>query len=78
MAGFKKRIKTNTLIGAAVRELRGAKGFTQETLAERADLSKNYVGSIERGEKEMSTGVLIRVADALGIPASGLLAKAGF
>lgn len=78
MPGPKKRTKTNTQIGVSVRVLRSDKGYTQETLAERADLSKNYVGSIERGEKEMSVGVVIRVAAALGLRASELLAKAGF
>ncbi len=61
-----------------VRARREELGITQEALAERADLSKNYVGSIERGEQDMRLGVLLRLAYALKWDASELLAKAGY
>jgi len=38
-------------IGENIRKYRKTKKMTQETLAERAGLSVNYIGSIERGEK---------------------------
>ncbi len=53
-------------------------GLTQEELAERADLSKNYVGSIERGEQEMRVGIVIRLAGGLGMRASVLLERSGY
>ena len=38
--------------GAAVRTLRQERGWTQDTLAERANMSENYVGDTERGERK--------------------------
>jgi len=60
-------------LGAAVRRLRKAKKLTQEKLAERADLSTNSVGSIERGENDVTISTLRRVAAALDCTASTLL-----
>jgi transcriptional regulator with XRE-family HTH domain len=41
------------LLGQRVRDLRVAKGLSQEKLAELAKLHRNYVGSIERGQKNV-------------------------
>jgi len=60
-------------LGAAVRRQRKAKKLTQEKLAERADLSTNYVGNIERGEYDVTVSTLRRVAAAMGCTASALL-----
>jgi transcriptional regulator with XRE-family HTH domain len=60
-------------LGAAVRKRRKAERLTQEMLAERAGLSTNYVGNIERGEYDVTVTVLQRVATALGCKASMLL-----
>ena len=40
--------------GDRVRELRKEAGFTQEELADAAELDRSYVGSIERGERNLS------------------------
>lgn len=37
-------------LGAALRELRTRRGYSQESLGFRAELHRNYVGGIERGE----------------------------
>lgn len=65
-------------VGETIRDLRKREGLSQEELAERANISKNYVGNLERGEHEPSTYVLCRVAIAVGMPGSELLRKAGF
>jgi XRE family transcriptional regulator, regulator of sulfur utilization len=62
--------------GAAVRTLRQERGWTQDTLAERANMSENYVGDTERGERNISIRVLWQLADGLGIAASELLRTA--
>jgi transcriptional regulator with XRE-family HTH domain len=54
-------------VGARIRALRQARGFSQETLAERADLHRNYVGSIERGERDVGLSSLARLTSALGL-----------
>ena len=37
--------------GAAVRHLREAQGWSQELLAEKADLNRSYLGEVERGKE---------------------------
>ena len=64
-------------LGASVRRRRMAVKLTQETLAERAGLSTNYVGNIERGEYDVTVAVIHRVASAMGSKASALLDAAG-
>ncbi|MBI5692015.1 MAG: helix-turn-helix domain-containing protein [Verrucomicrobia bacterium] len=65
-------------LGRTIRASRTDLGFSQERLAELADLSKNYVGNLERGEYEVSVVTLNRVAGALRLRASELLRSAGY
>ena len=62
--------------GAVVQRHRKAKGLSQEALAERADIHHTHVGLIERGERNASLNVAHRVARALGMPLSVLIAEA--
>lgn len=59
--------------GMTVRRLRVAAGLSQEKLAQRAKVSRNFEGSIERGESSLSLDVADRLARALGISLSELL-----
>jgi DNA-binding XRE family transcriptional regulator len=61
------------LIGAAIRDYRRQAGLTQERLAEKADLHPVYIGKVERGEQWISLHALLRVAEALGVPAGDIL-----
>ena len=54
-------------LGQTIRRLRRAAKLTQEELAERAGLSANYVGQIERGEKNPGALALFALARGLGV-----------
>ena len=56
--------KLQKAFGAAVRAEREANALTQEKLAENAELSLNYIGNLERGEKMASLETVVRVAEA--------------
>jgi transcriptional regulator with XRE-family HTH domain len=60
--------------GAAVRELRSARGWSQEDLAAAVKLHRTYVGSVERGERNVSLLNIVRLAEALGVSPSELMA----
>ena len=60
-------------IGKNIREYRLMKKLRQEDLAEKANLSINYVGAIERGEKTPSLESLISIINALGVSADMIL-----
>ena len=61
------RPKSRKIVGDAIREVRKAAGFSQEKLAEKADLHPNYIGEFERGEKTISVDALLRIAAALNV-----------
>jgi transcriptional regulator with XRE-family HTH domain len=54
-------------LGEQLRIRRKAAGLTQEKLAEMADLNRNYVGEVERGEKTISVDALVRLAVAVKV-----------
>lgn len=62
--------------GAAVRQQRIALGLSQEVLAERAGCHRNYMGRIERGEQNITLGMMVRVAMALKVSVSALAKRA--
>lgn len=67
-----KNIKLK-IFGEQVRKLRKARGLSQEELAELAELHRNYIGGIERGERNVVLLNIVRLAKALGVPLSELL-----
>jgi transcriptional regulator with XRE-family HTH domain len=60
--------------GTAVRYFRDQQGWSQELLAEKADLNRSYLGEVERGRVIPSLATAGKLASALGISLSGLLA----
>ncbi|WP_269714142.1 helix-turn-helix domain-containing protein [Caulobacter sp. NIBR2454] len=60
-------------LGRAIRHHRKALGISQEELADRAGLHRNYVGLLERGERNPSYTTVCAVARALGISAPEVL-----
>jgi transcriptional regulator with XRE-family HTH domain len=66
-----------TRFGAAVSLARRARGWSQDLLAERVDVSKNHIGYIERGERVPSLDVGVRIARALGLSLDEVFLEAG-
>ena len=61
-------------LGLSIKHLREQKKFTQEKLAEFADIHTSYIGQIERGHRYPSLKVVFKIADALNVPISDLFA----
>ena len=62
-----------TTIGKNLRTYRKQRNLTQEQLAERAGLSPNYIGILERGEKLPSLETLLTLLNQLNVSADMVL-----
>lgn len=60
-------------IGKNIRKYRQQKKMRQEDLAEKAGLSVNYIGMIERGDKIPALDTFITIVNALGVSADMIL-----
>jgi transcriptional regulator with XRE-family HTH domain len=63
------------IFGKNVRRVRQQRGLTQEALAFEAEIDLTYVGGIERGKRNPSLLVMARIARALSVPLSRLIAE---
>jgi transcriptional regulator with XRE-family HTH domain len=64
-------------IGLAIRQLREAEGISQEELAFQSDLHRTYLGSVERGERNIAIINISKISKALGLSSAALLKHAG-
>lgn len=60
-------------MGARLREVREARGVSQEDLANLTDMSRRYVGAIERGEVSPTVDRVVLLAGGLGVEPAELL-----
>ena len=60
------------LFGAKVRELRVKSNYSQELLADKANLHRTYIGMIERGEKNITLVNIEKIANALDVKINNL------
>lgn len=65
-------------LGDSIRKRREALSVSQEKFAEMTGHHRTYIGFLERGERTPNVYTLSRVARALGIKPSELLAEAGY
>ena len=61
--------------GRAVQRLRKQAGFSQESFADAVGVHRTYMGAVERGEKNISLNNIERIAKALRLRSSELLAE---
>jgi transcriptional regulator with XRE-family HTH domain len=61
--------------GRAVRQARETQGWSQELLAERAELNRSYLGEVERGHAMPSLVTIAKLAHAFDLSASALLLR---
>lgn len=61
------------ILGQKIREKRLSLNISQEELANLAGLHRTYIGSVERGERNISLQNIVAIAKALSTSASELL-----
>jgi transcriptional regulator with XRE-family HTH domain len=75
VAGRKKKSETvpkpsvdlDRSFGPSLRRWRDKRGYSQEKLAQLADIHRTEIGLLERGEREPKFGIITKLAGALGI-----------
>lgn len=58
------------ILGDNIRSLRLEKGYSQEKLSLLAGINKNYLSDLERGTRNPTFGILLKIAKALNVPFS--------
>lgn len=71
------RNQTLVQLGQTIRQIRKAKGLSQEGLAIDAEMDRSYIGGVERGEHNLTLMGLQKIAITLKIDLSTLLKSAG-
>jgi transcriptional regulator with XRE-family HTH domain len=71
-----QRSPAHVALGAAIRDLRGRRGISQEEPAELSGMHRTYLGGIERGHRNPSFTNIRKIADALDVRTSELMLRA--
>ncbi|MGE0559203.1 MAG: helix-turn-helix domain-containing protein [Burkholderiales bacterium] len=72
MLAGSKNLRLRQTFAARVRDERKRQGLSQEMLAEKSGLHRTYIGSVERGERNVSIDNVERIAKALNIKVAEL------
>jgi transcriptional regulator with XRE-family HTH domain len=74
----KPAVELDRSFGPNLRRRRKQKGYSQEELAERAEVHRTEVGLLERGERDPGFNVIVKLAGALGIAPGELFVGTAF
>lgn len=55
------------LLGKQIRKIREEQGYSQETFAAEVGIDRSYMGGIERGERNIATLNLVKIAKVLKV-----------
>jgi transcriptional regulator with XRE-family HTH domain len=62
-------------LGQRIRELRTEQGYSQEGFADKCGVHRTFMGTIERGESNLSFQNIVKVATTLGVSLSRLFSE---
>ena len=60
-------------LGQRIRELRAEQGYSQESFADKCGVHRTFMGTVERGESNLSFSNLAKIARALNLPLAEML-----
>jgi transcriptional regulator with XRE-family HTH domain len=60
-------VAPTVMFGEQVRRLRMERGLSQMDLAERSDVHRTYISSLENGHRNVALNLIYRLADGLGV-----------
>ncbi len=66
---MQKRSTINSAVGQAIREVRSSKNIAQEKMAFDSNIDRTYASALERGLKNPSIEVILKLAEGLDYPA---------
>lgn len=68
-----RRVDIRKILGANLKRLRTAKGWSQEDYAFEAGIHRTYISDIERGARNPTIEVLVKLAAPLGVEPADLI-----
>jgi transcriptional regulator with XRE-family HTH domain len=66
------RASTQARLGRAIKQIRVARGLTQEQVSAASGLHPTYISDIERGARNPSWEAITRLADGIGVPTADI------